>query len=153
MPGLSGARMRCCASSELISRHCFSFNIFTSQLPESNLAETGPASKSFRRLEFHFLCHRLAVFVAQMPVSAHRQSSAVFVPQPPGNRRNIHARFDAPSGKQMPQVVMCELGDPNDRAGFGQSVIALSNLHHPATCLAGCTFEPAEQLFHIPDDG
>src|SRR5262249_18996561 len=47
-----------------------------------------------------------AMFTSQMAVGFHCQSTAVFVPKPAGNGRNIDARFNAPRGKQMSEIVV-----------------------------------------------
>src|SRR5206468_3077196 len=58
--------------------------------------------------EAHLLCLRNTVLASQVPISFHGTRAAVFVPNPPRNGRNIHARLDAPCCEQMPQIMMCD---------------------------------------------
>ena len=50
-------------------------------------------------LKFHFLRHRLTVFVAEVAVCFHCQRPAVLVTEPARDRGNIHAGFNAAGGK------------------------------------------------------
>ena len=61
--------------------------------------------------ESNFLRHFRRMEVAQMPVSFHGECTAVFMAKPAGNSRNVHARFNATSGKQMAQIMMGKAGD------------------------------------------
>ena len=47
-----------------------------------------------------------AVFAAQVAVRAHGKGSAVFVTEPAGNCRDVHAGFNTDGREEMPQIVM-----------------------------------------------
>ena len=51
------------------------------------------------------------MFVAQVAVDPHRKGAAVLVPEPTGDGGDIHAAFNASSGKQVPQIVVSQAGD------------------------------------------
>ena len=75
------------------------------------------------RLDFkmNFLAHRQTVFLAKMPISLHRQRTAVAVSQPAADCRDIHARFDARGGKKMSEIMMRVVRKPKFAASCFQT--------------------------------
>ena len=59
----------------------------------------------------------LQVFAAQMPVGAHCERSPVFVDEPAGNGRDVHAAFNAHGREEMPQIVVGDTGHADFLAG------------------------------------
>ena len=80
------------------------------------------------RLKRHFLGHRLAVLVPQKAVGSHGQNATIHMPQPSGNRWSIYSSLNAPGGKQMPQAVMGDSGDPHFGASRIQRLLAFGDL-------------------------
>ena len=68
--------------------------------------------------------------VAQMPIDLHGERTAVLVAKPPADRGDVNARFNAPRGEEMAQVVMRESGDSERLAGSVNSPLALLHAHH-----------------------
>ncbi len=58
------------------------------------------------------LSHVHAVLIPQMTINLHRERSSIFMAQPPGDRWNVHAGFDAAGCKHVPQIVMSEARKP-----------------------------------------
>lgn len=58
--------------------------------------------------QYLFDCGQI-VLLTEMTVDTHCKRSAVFVTQPTTDRWNVDARFDACSGKEMPEVMMREM--------------------------------------------
>ena len=58
------------------------------------------------RREAYALRLRDAVLAPQVAVGFHCQRAAVFVSEPAGDGRNVHAAFDAARCEQVPQIVM-----------------------------------------------
>src|SRR5437660_3981533 len=68
--------------------------------------------------------------VTQMPIDLHGERAAVLVAEPPADRGNVNARFNAARGKKMAQVVMRESGDSERLAGSVNGPLALLHPHH-----------------------
>ena len=48
------------------------------------------------------------MFIAQVPIRFHAQRAAVFMPEPPGHGRNIHATLDANGREKVSKIVMSD---------------------------------------------
>jgi membrane-bound metal-dependent hydrolase YbcI (DUF457 family) len=68
--------------------------------------------------------------VAQMAVGFHAQRTAVFVPKPPRDSRNIHAALDANRRKKMAQVVMGNAFHPDFGRRVRHAILAFEDAHH-----------------------
>jgi hypothetical protein len=64
-----------------------------------------PAGCNSSALKTDLCRHRLAMLIAQVPVSPHRQGTAVFMSKPPADGRDIDAAFNASGREQVPQIV------------------------------------------------
>ena len=56
------------------------------------------------------------MLVTQVAVRLHRQRTAVFVAEPPADRRDIHTALNAARGEEVAKVVVA---DPDQGAGDG----------------------------------
>jgi len=93
------------------------------------------------------------MLIPQMAIDPHCQRAAVFVAKPSAHRRNVHARFDAARGKEVPEVVVGDAGHPN---GFGcprHGRQTLLDLHYWTVrrFFRAFTSQPFEQLAHVGD--
>ena len=59
-------------------------------------------------LETHLGCLGVAVLLPKVAIDFHRESAAIRMSKPTGNRWDIHARFNAAGRKVVPEIVMGE---------------------------------------------
>ena len=79
--------------------------------------------------ERHLRSHALRVFPAQMPVNFQRQHSAVTVPKPPRNGRNVNPALNASRRKQVSQGMVRQPRTTDEPTGPRQRSLAPC---HPA---------------------
>ena len=65
-----------------------------------------PNSTSRRLLELHLGSLGIAVLLPKVAVDFHRESAAIRMSKPPGNRWDIHAGFNAAGREVVPEIVM-----------------------------------------------
>src|SRR5260370_21125379 len=101
-------------------------------------------------LESHLLRHCLAVLVAEMAIGFHRQRSPVLMAEPARHRWNVHARFNAACGEQVPQVMVREPGNSHLLASTRQGLLAFADLQDAASGnRAGFVLEARQQKLHV----
>lgn len=87
--------------------------------------------------------------IPEMAVYPHSKGTSVLVPQPLGNRRNIHPLFNARCSKEMAQVVNTNVRKPQADTGIRKSFPWVLNNEHGGCCgqVVLCFFHP---LNHLP---
>ncbi len=84
---------------------------------------------SDRFLEGDSLRHIGGMLVPQMTIGSHGQRAAVFMSQPPGDRRNVNARFDTSRGKEVTQIVVSNPRHSDDLGRPVHGLLAFTNAH------------------------
>lgn len=82
------------------------------------------------RCEAYLLRLRNAVLTPQVAIGFHRNCPAVFVPEPTRDSRNVHARFDAARGVQVPEIVMRQSIGPDFFTRSIKGLLAFANAEH-----------------------
>ena len=64
-----------------------------------------------------------------MAVCFHAQRTAVFMPEPPRNRWNVHTAFDADGREEMPQIMVRYAFDSDLCGRMRHAVLTLKHPH------------------------
>ena len=90
------------------------------------------------------------MLVAKVAISLHRQRTTVFMSKPARNRWNVHARFNATCGEQVPQIVMGKSSDTEQPARPVDRALAFMDARYGVGCeILALTLNPFQQAPHI----